>query len=319
MAFGVKSAYLQYEVEDERPLAVGEYEAPEDIRLENGRLRWQPIERTHVVRPTTKILTGFLDLASGSDTDILNYARRWGVLSLCREHSVPSSHAVGCVPYECKLVGGTTLPDDFNRPMGEPVSEWRRWSRIVRVILNLRAQLEVKRVGSDEQWQALIEDRWLLDPEDWMRDRAKARSNRVELAWERQSVANFMSTLMVTGNVRPKMTWNGPLPEFTLSGAGQEYWLRSGLPVGVELFGALAVQILENGGRYVITGCTGCGRFYDATPTGKRGSKRRPKVGYGRFCKECKANNVPIKLAQRNAAIDRQRQPAKRAIKARKR
>src|SRR5688572_15769459 len=101
MALRQTSGHLLYEVEDPRPLAVDSYEAPANIQLDNGRLRWQPITETHIVRPTTRMFTEFLNLDKADDVCVLSYARQWGVLSLCRKHSAPSSHVPNCQPYEC--------------------------------------------------------------------------------------------------------------------------------------------------------------------------------------------------------------------------
>ena len=46
------------------------------------------------------------------------------------------------------------------RPIGEPVAEWRRWSRIVGTILDIREKLTEGKIGTDDQWRGLARDRW---------------------------------------------------------------------------------------------------------------------------------------------------------------
>jgi hypothetical protein len=316
-----RHAHLPYELEDPtntRLLAVDAYEAPADIRLEDGGLHWLPIEKVHVVRPVAPtMLLEFLNLADGKDADVLEYAKRWGVLYMCKEHSLPNCHTY-CTPYQCEVTeeeermfqrmldqdGPIVQPVvDKYRPLGEPVTEWRRWSRIARTILDIREKLSEGKIGSDDQWRGLAKDRWLdPHPENHLLDRAAAARNGREtaIAYEKYMIANSISLWLKIGDVHPRMTWDGVQPEFTLTGSGRFNRLHPAKLVGVEMFGALAVQLLENAGRYVITCCSGCLRFYDATPSNK--GERRPKAGQARYCKECRDSNAAVRLSQQKRA-----------------
>lgn len=316
-----RDAHLPYELEDPtnpRPLAVGAYEAPADIRLEDGGLHWLPIEKVHLVRPMAPaMLLEFLSLADGEDADVLEYAKRWGVLYMCKEHSIPNC-LYPCVPYQNEVTDedkrtfqrmseedGPIAQHVVNRyqPIGEPVAEWRRWSRIIGTILDIREKVSEGKIGSDNQWRGLAKDRWFDPrPEDHLLDRGTAARNGREtaIAYEKYMVAASISLLLRIGNVHPQMTWDGVQPEFTLTGVARRSRHQSRPPVGVEMFGALAVQLLENAGRYVVTCCSGCLRFYDATPSNK--GERRPKAGQARYCKECRDNNAAVRLSQQKRA-----------------
>ena len=183
------------------------------------------------------------------------------------------------------------------RPIGEPVAEWRRWSRIVGTILDIREKLTEGKIGTDDQWRGLARDRWLdPHPENHLLDRAAAARSGRAIPYEKWMIAAAITLLLKIGNVHAQMTWEGVQPEFTVTGVRRFNTIHPAKLIGVEMFGALAMQVLENAGRYVITCCSGCLRFYDATPLNK--GERRPKAGQARYCKECRDSNAAVRLSQ---------------------
>ncbi len=158
-------------------------------------------------------------------------------------------------------------------------------------IVNISRQLDDGNRGDTRDWQALIDNGWFK----W------GSSSRTTFTIEKRMIAWFVNRWLELGNVRPHAEWK---IDFTLELAGGG------------LFGALAVQLLENGGEYVIVACTGCRKFFDATPNRqlKDGRKRRPKKGQGRYCRECLEAGVPVIMAKRRKmlGLSTPRNPAKR-------
>jgi hypothetical protein len=292
--------------EPKQKLAVGEYSAPSNIRLDGDRLFWHPVEHWRKVKPTTQTFSDFLPLGSdeASGKDVLFYARKWGVLNLCRKDLLPVSHDHACIPLERRSDG-----------KGEPISEWRRFAQLAAAILNLSQDLTDGRIGKNADWVILSSYDRLLP---WSSNaltlaelglfgsrptRKHTATAYKEAVLEGKAViADSVNHWLELGNVRPHMRWNEVEPVVSLAGGAH----RGGL------FGVLAVHLLELAGRYVIASCSGCRKFYNP--------EIRPKSGQDRFCKQCRQQGVPIQLAshRRNLRVAEHR-AKKRAKTARER
>ena len=292
--------------EPKQKLAVGEYSAPSTIRLEGDRLFWHPVEHWRKVKPNTQTFSDFLSLGrdEASARDVLNYARKWGVLNLCRRDLLPVSHDLACIPLERRSDG-----------KGEPISEWRRFAQYAAAILNLSQDLTDARIGKNADWLTLSSFDRLLH---WSSNaltlaelglfgsrptrKLTATAQREAVLEGKAVIADCVNHWLELGNVRPHIRWNDVGPVVSLAGGAH----RGGL------FGALAVHLLELAGRYVIASCSGCRKFYNP--------EIRPKSGQDRFCKQCRKQGVPIHLAshRRNLRVAEQR-ANKRAKAARER
>lgn len=269
--------------EPKRPLAADQYWAPaaSEIRLENGCLFWEPRWPDHGPRritPTVETFTQFLKLAeSDSDHVVLRYAKRWGVLNLCKDHGEPVTHQrYPCIPI---VRPGVTA--------GEPTTEWRRLSRLAGAIMRISAKVYEGQAGDANDFEIVKNDRTF----GW--DGEGPYRTKFEL--HKSVVVGAVNYWLVLGNVRPTLRWNSPEPSLVLAGRLGE----------AGLFGALGVQLLENSGSYVIVACTGCRRFFDASPNPNEaeGRKRRPKTGQGRYCRECLDAGVPVIMAKRRKIL----------------
>jgi hypothetical protein len=275
-------------LEPMRPLAVHEYWCPDGLRLNDGQLFWEPIGpsigRPRRVKPMVETFLDFLDLAStDDDRDVLRYAKRWGVLNLCKAHLEPVSHDPRCIP----LVS-------FGVNRGEPVSEWRRFSRNAGALVRISGDLYEGKPGSESDWEILRSDEKLFESHF-----QRIRRTQDAMANKKSIVVEIVNSWLKAGDVRPTMTWT-LAPGVILASRGTSPF--SGL------FAALAVQILENGGRFVIASCSGCNRFFDATAKHgsndrKEGRQRRPKRGQARYCGECFDSGIPVVLAKRRQAL----------------
>jgi hypothetical protein len=258
--------------EPKRRLAVSEYSAPAEINLRERRLFWQPVEHYRKVRPTVDTFTRFVGLTEVSDREILKYAQKWGVLNLCETHKSPSSHDPLCRPIERR-----------GQPRGEPLSEWRRFSRSAGAIVRIGLQLDENKPGSVTDWDLLKADPafalLLMDAE-----MLEARRVPQVVAAEKAVIANVVNEWLRMGNVRPHLTWGVGEPSVSLAG---------GVTGG--LFGALGVQLVERTGDYLIASCSGCRKFYHP--------EKKPRSGQDRYCQTCRDAGVPVAKAKHRKAV----------------
>lgn len=292
--------------EPKRKLAVNEYSVPSDIRLEGERLFWQPVERWRKVKPTVETFADFLTLGDveASARDVLAYARKWGVLNLCRDHKLPVSHDERCVSFE-----------RVTNSKGEPVGEWHRFARIAGAVLNISQNLTDGGIGKSIDWQTLSRFDPLLRSSSKTftltelglfgstPTRKATKAALSEAVVEGKAViADYVNQWLTLGNVRPHMEWK----------EGEPIVLIAGGPYRGGLFGSLAVHLLELSGRYVIASCSGCRKFYNP--------EVRPKSGQDRFCKKCRDAKVAVQLASHRRNLKKAQERAqKRADKAPKR
>src|SRR5947208_16106489 len=70
------------------------------VELRGGVLQWRLGKAPGLAPPTAGAagaLDGFIRLVAASDEEVLAYARRWGMLQLCK-HDRPFTHDRRCVP-----------------------------------------------------------------------------------------------------------------------------------------------------------------------------------------------------------------------------
>lgn len=157
-----------------------------DVRLQRAELVWKHAERIRagdhwlldgavarqaiVTRSKAEqegrgILDEFLFLSDAPNESILQYARTWGVLELCR-HNLPAGHEFSLdshlrLPLLLKVPKAwhTELPANPRqcRSLGrEPLATWRFFSRQAKALLNIAADLQRGRLGQREDWAAIL-------------------------------------------------------------------------------------------------------------------------------------------------------------------
>jgi hypothetical protein len=157
-----------------RRLRLASYEIPSEITLVDKVLLWRP-GRWRKVRPLQKTVEGFLALPEASDSEILKYARAWGLLQL------------------------------WLQSQGEPVDEWRRLSRIALAVLNLSQKLDEDELGSEADWDLLLS----LKNDTWLGFRWKVEPNKKYDKQVRKGlVAYIINRWLEIGDVRPTLTWD---------------------------------------------------------------------------------------------------------------
>jgi hypothetical protein len=236
----------------------------QEIRLEKDNLVWQQAEpdyldnrrifdgaierqailtRRQAERDGRAILDDFLKLRNGKDDAILNYARIWGVLELCR-HNLPACHEFsigaplrlpGTLPPNLKIRACRSYDRDPRQcqPLGtEPLSTWRFFSHQAWALLNIAADLQRGRRGEDRLWASILREGFR--PAQSLESQAKCLRDAVEV-WLR------------LGRIKPTID--------DLSGGLT--W------TGADLFGELAVQLaLTVKGMEGQVFCIVCGKPY---------------------------------------------------------
>jgi hypothetical protein len=292
--------------EPSKYLSLAEYSVPTNIELREGRLYWQPVKEWRQVRPITETFKQFVALADKgvSDKQVLRFARKWGVLGLCKKHLEPLSDIrhKDCVSVNPEPA---ETPDDYPpaaihvwekhfESEGEPVSEYRRWGRIAKAILAICQDLDRGRRADFRDWKVLGDERWTT--ESWETIASKL-AMKDAITIEKMILAQWLERWLQIGNVHLRVAWNGVENQdvtVSLEGGG--------------LLGAIAQQLLEFTTSYRILACTGCRRLYHP-PSAKRNkageeyAPRRPKFGQANYCEDCDKSGVPIARAKRRKAV----------------
>lgn len=270
----------------ERPVAVQPYHSFNKLRIEDGNIKLREAKRVVLITPSEGMLEGFVALANADENKYLEYASKWGLLDLCKEHFMPTSHNHNCEPIVCRTIvfGTTEKPAKEHHEKlvseGEPISAWRDHARFAGAILHITARLHDGVKGEDEDWKTLHVVEFL----GWNhaeRRKAKKFSN---LDHEKSLIASGVNFWLELGRVQPRVSWKASRPIITF---------ECPKPYG-KLFANLAIQLMMAVSQIdAVAICSACGRSY--TP------KRRPKRTQRRYCPSCKS------VAQRDASADYRR------------
>ncbi|MDQ6948473.1 MAG: hypothetical protein M3256_20010 [Actinomycetota bacterium] len=285
----------------DRPVGDGAWARPLAVEAHDDEIRW-PVPNGQIpgvevfaeVSSGPEMLTQFVGLGSADAACIAAFARRWGVLELCR-HGLPAAHrpmvlqpalAVLPLPPPCALLAEPGA--DGHLWHVEPVNGWHATVAQFRAALTLGAQLARHEMGAKDDWQTLIRYqvqcrvpiRGVVDDsesteaavyiKDWQPYRLEAPKS-----WEEGAGA-------LAGLIRDWLRWGG---------VGVRFWFPPKVvlvPRG--LFGALALQLAFTlaGGGFLT--CDGCGQPFTR--------KRRPRAGEGTYCPNC-GPRVAAKFRQR--------------------
>lgn len=279
---------------------------------DGGWLWWSEPFRERRTGPG--LFAAFVELATAPDIHIRDYARRWGVLRICR-HGLPASHnppkphntaphgvsATSVLNSVAARFGALSTHSEFLKHAGAALADWQ----------SQYAPTECRPLGLDRTKNELVPkaalawepiESWRLFagqavsvlqiahrlrggkvglPADWQRvyglsgQQAPWWDQHVDV--ERLILARVINEWLALGGVRPSLSWSRPDPDVQLFGAN--------------LFSAIALQLaFAVSGRDGIAVCSACGRPY--LPT------RRPKAGQRRYCKPCRMDGAPGRDAQ---------------------
>jgi len=260
------------------------------------------------VAPSGRILDEFVRLPLRSDfpRGVLDFAKRYGVLGICR-HDKPQSHRRLCLPRR--------FPEEEERVIGarkfaitrwfEPVSAWRRYSAHMRALLMIAGRLQNAARINDADWEAFLAG----DPPPLPRlDLLPAVDNSVQpvsagLDWRRHEAAwteyEESGPDFVDGRDPGETEWSGGFRAKHALQRAVDTWLRYGRVSLTSMWlpqqryaqshlamsgvtGFLAVELLAamQGPLYV---CAGCGTMSRLGEERERSPRRDTRF----WCTQC--------------------------------
>ncbi len=276
---------------------------PAKVNLNNtkDRLVWvfnSPPDYAGTVLATAEVLNTFLQLGSATPEAILDFARSWGLLRLCK-HGLPATHShspYGSVyfgedsayvleryPY-CRPLGTSALDDNQGY---EPISDWRQISRMAKALIDIVAKLNQDELGREDDWNVLYE---------------RSTMNRIgqNIVQQRLDCVSVVNTWLRVADLKPQLVydWNPFDHEWKSMKVADTPRLREGTHIrfetdhfrGSSLFAHLACQLMTIALGHGVAVCSACGKMY-----GPR--KRKPKHGQNNYCGKC-----GVKAARRDAS-----------------
>jgi hypothetical protein len=281
----------------ERPIAVQPYNSLNKFRIEDGKIKISPkAERSVLITPSKGMLEDFVVLADADENKYLEYACKWGLLDLCKEHHMITNHNYTCepiIPYRMSVFGTTDKPAKEHRKKllaeGEPISAWRYYARFAKALLAIAAKLHEGEPGSDEDWETLhFDEAGFLG---WNHAERRREKNFSDIDHEKSLIVDGVNTYWLgSGSVQPRIYWKASRPTITF---------ECPKPYG-KLFGNLAIQLMMAISQLdSVAICSACGQSYEP--------RRRPKNNQRRYCPDCK------KVAQRDASADYRRRKSSAA------
>lgn len=293
---------------------LGEWPTPGDVRTDGDQLLWTTPtwDRATASAANGTLLADFLGLAEADAEQIADFARRWGVLGLCR-HGLPRGHNLESAELldsgrptraPCPPVQAATGPGIHE--WSEPIQAWRDLSSQAATMLKLAHGLHGggARVGSHSDWERLPRYRTQLihRPSAETGPRKVSEGTSFRRNWKpepgpvpatipaaREWLGVVIDEWLRWGDLRIVVDW----------GRTATLKIRS-----VSLFGAVALEVARAVARAEdLTTCSGCGIAYAPS--------RTPKPDQNNYCPECRGKGVPQRDAQR-----RQRQGTAKPRKA---
>ena len=279
--------------QDSRPrVPIARWSVPVRIYLdpEHPWLCWSGGARPTLVRARQdlfeELLAGFVRLAEAPTAEILEFARRWGLLG-CHDLGNYSDLLDRAEDVGDRVVAALAEQTQWRRHGREPLAAWRCWSRHAGALLRVSEDLRHGRVGQPQDIEMLCDpapsaDTWpdAAGLQPWWLRRPDYTPPAPTLRNHRELVEVFVERWVRGAHVRPVLRWTARARGVELAGGG--------------LMGALAVSLLAAvQGATSLAVCSGCSNLYvpDRTP---RETKRH-------FCGRCRDDGEPLRQAKRDS------------------
>jgi hypothetical protein len=232
--------------------------SPASVRVESGRVLYTSRGGPrHRIRPA--LLESFVKLDTSAPVKVETFARKWGVLGVCRHNYMPL-HRYWQNAY-CQA-------RSRNGMYWEPLELWTKLVARFRAVLLLAAAQQVGEKGTRADWAAL--------GCDVVPGTSDKRMNTIQTYVNGQVLHGFVMPHVVSAS-------NGKGFELEI----QPYFNRQGC------FGALAMQLALAVSRTEgFVNCSGCG---DPFTVGF--GRRRPNPNRRAYCDDCREAKVPEKDA----------------------
>ena len=314
--------------DDAKPLhglAPQSWPVPDKITISDGELVGDWSRGFHERSATDGALPAFLALAGANDAAVLRYARRWGVLNLCR-HGLPTLHDGAYSPLFGQELDGPpgSICEDLGGPrFREPLTLWRSYAARARAVIALSVRLRngdvlntasarddfvTARLGLLYDGQAHADVVALytammgpFDPAPFARVLASYADNPVAraaiqevhdqaAAMTEEEARRMWLGLDVAGRVRDWMSLGNVSLGLEWDGDAIRPKLQAGRVPG--LFGALAAELFRAVAGASLALCSQCGTVYQPT--------RKPAATRRSYCSACREAGVPSRDASRH-------------------
>jgi hypothetical protein len=204
------------------------------------------------VAPGGPLLDQFVQLREAPDEELLKFARRWGTLGLC-EHGLPRFHP------RHGWCDGLRLRSHTRSGAGvfiEPLAGWRQVADAFRSTLNLGAEINQGRLGSEDDWKRAMPNATFEKPPKT--DAARALLMVVVNGW------------LSSADVRPEFGWGNGEWQIRLKASDGPTGLSGHLALG------LALAVAKKDGLVICSSCHG-----SYMPN------RRPNPHRRNYCPKC--------------------------------
>lgn len=226
-----------------------------------------------LVYPPDSLLSEFIELGNAAPSQIARFARKWGLLGLCKAHELPADHVINWDRYGVLRIGcrrHTRVREDTVVTI-ESLDAWRRFSSEAKALLDIGVALRHNDETTKADWEIA-----LTSSERWKRLRPLLKSpaeTEYEASDLRQILARHVEVWVRLGGVRPVLSW-GELTIRTPPAKREPPPYPTILYNYSGLFGALAVRLmLAIAQGKGITICSICGEGF--TPARRPRSDRR--------------------------------------------
>ncbi len=274
---------------------------PSGVEVENDNLVWwhdSPTTKTpwSLRGPGARFFEDFIELADAPPHRIAAYARSWGVLGICEEHGLPYTH--NPQPYPWPPYGSALHKPCAPKgrppagPCSEPIESWRHFSRQMKALLAIAADLQEGRLGRPAVWDVVYA---LLEPKQRLFGLEQARSGHsVDEAGlrelQRYQVGAVVDEFLYCSGLRPRFEWRPGTPARLV-------------PLAGNTFGALSIQLaLAIQAPRGLALCSECAGIY--------APKIRPRPNVDHYCPKCRKLGAPQRNAKRRSRQKRKLPPA---------
>jgi hypothetical protein len=233
---------------------------PCEAYIEGDSLIYSSRHKLRIAKPL--VFESFINLDPGDSKAILRFARSWGAMWVCKEHTLPYSHSRhitgGPLASRCCFPAQVARDSDrfdahgfkFDPFFSEPLAFWRELISRARMLRRIGCDIESGGNGDPEDWRAVEASRLCcIDP---------GTSDRRVISWRNHSHATNRFSMRVqewleVADIRPSFSW---------SNRRQCWILEPASPGGATLFGWLGIRLAVEiaGGRQAT--CSYCGITY---------------------------------------------------------
>lgn len=254
----------------DRPYQGRQFRAPVVSGNDGGLLiwHWEDKVTSSPLRPEAHgfgLLIEFMNLADAPVETILAFARKWGVLEICR-HGLPGTHNLHHADI---FYGRWCFPFYYTdtKWFYEPIAYWHFYAGQMRALLNIAIRLKQGGPGLVEDWKVVQVSR--LDQASEVKILGEELFAEIfghTVKDDRVFVLKLLDRWLSIGHVRPNLVWDDEHCSVSFDNT---------------LFGMLVMQLmLEISSSGGVGFCHGCGKSYAP-------KRRRPKVGQRNYCPKC--------------------------------